>query len=69
VETKTATISISSPPDKQHVKRQLPYTSVVEAENWMLKKKQRGNSHHTLEHKELLDQMYERDHVRHACVP
>jgi hypothetical protein len=69
VQTKTATMSISSPPDKQHVKRQLPYTSVVEAENWMLKKKQRGNSHHTLEHKELLDQMYERDHVRHACVP
>ncbi len=66
VQTRTATMSIPSSPAKQHATRQLPYTSVVEAENWMLKKKQqRGSTYHDLEHKELLDEMYERDHVGH----
>lgn len=67
VQTRAATMSISSPHAKQHASRQLPYTSVVEAENWMLnKKQQRGNTYHNLEHMELLDEMYERDHVRHV---
>lgn len=67
VQKRMATMSISSSPAKQHATRQMPYTSVVEFENWMLKKKQqRGSTYHNLEHKELLDEMYERDHVGHV---
>jgi hypothetical protein len=66
---RTAMMGTSSPSGKQHAPRKLPYTSIVEAENWMLKRKQSGNTSQALEHQELLDQMSDRDHVRRVPDP
>jgi hypothetical protein len=62
VEKETATMNIPSPPRNECASEGPPCTSVAIAENWILKKQHRIS---TLEHKELLDGLRERDHVRH----
>jgi hypothetical protein len=51
--------------DRQNAAKPLPKTSVAIVENWILKK-QRGASDGPLKHKEHLDYLMERDHVRYT---
>lgn len=62
---KAHTMTSPLPPAEPHVRRELPYISLAEAENWMLNKQYHGKSYPSLEHKELLDELSRRDHVRH----
>ena len=63
--SKTATIAASSPPTRQSTSQPLPYLSLANAENWMLKRRERKTSS-VLEHAYLLDNLNNRDHVRCA---
>jgi hypothetical protein len=49
--------------------RPLPYTSLVDAENWMYKKKQNGTNWPPLKHSEYLEKLKERDHVSSFSCP
>lgn len=61
--SKTATIAALSKPTKQFTSQPLPFLSLVNAENWMLKRRERKTSS-VLEQAYLLDNLNNRDHVR-----
>jgi hypothetical protein len=56
--------STSAQPVKKRAKRDLPFTELLTAENWVFKRKHYGSTYPPLEHSELLEELKARDHVK-----
>ena len=65
----TSNKTASPPATNTRTTKDLPYTSIVDAENWILNKKHPGGTYQPLKHRELLDALKERDHVSRFNFP